>query len=301
MKKFFVSIALLSLFTFYASADFSIVLRDKSALNVSTDAVFEFRASFDKDTIIKIPHKSIRSVELAPRLSEEEEEVVKQKVPELWHNNFKNRDKAQKELSIYNERLFWFLRDFAIEDAEGKKRVDKLLSPYNESPPRRHDRITLSNANFHGKLLNNWIHCKNETLGNFKIETKNILKISSSNFLLIDASKYSTDKVWYNTEIEVRQGNVLNIWVSGEIDVFSPTPRKFVCNADRYILMENHFEITHMGFPFVKIGENGNSIRLYGQNEITIQSDGILHFAVGANTWNSQNRGSYNIEILHKN
>lgn len=217
---------------------------DGSVMVVSViEPTLVFKTRYGKLTI---PLVDVRTIDLGFRYPAGMEPKVRAAVEELGSADYKVREDAQKRLLLCGEFAVPAVREGARsktpEVAERCSQILKVLAerlPSEKLDPRDEDVIGTDELTVRGTIDTPTLRVKSRYFGEATVKLVDLTAFrprgsTAEGVFTLDAGKYAKQgwAGWYDTNLEVRKDQPIEIRVSGKIDQWSQEPGRYTAGPD---------------------------------------------------------------------
>ena len=281
--------------------------QDGSVLRATTAAAnLEVKTRYGTLTI---PFAELVRVRLQPRLTDQMQKQVADAIAMLGHRSFAEREAAEPILQAIGVAAIPPLRQATISsNAELRRRAGKILEaiemkiPKEEQEAAEHDVVETIAFTVAGQVLTRSFAVESEFLGKVTVKLSQIESLRSLEGvpnlrLVVDASRYSVERQWLETAIEVQRRDMLQVTASGEIDLDPDNDPGADLSTPRGNDLDGEFENLNVpGTLIGRVGPTGKEFRI-GEKYSGVQYvTGKLYLRIAPSPYD-RCRGKYQVKV----
>lgn len=260
---------------------------------------------------LSVPVEDIRKIEFGFRYPEGVKDNIDSAVAKLALPDAKDREAAVKELLTFRELAYPALKRVAVGTnpelaTRASEVIRKLEEKVGADKLRIQDLDTIHATEFvvTGRIEAPTLKGRTTYFGDVIVQ---VAELRSIRFLgggggeaevAVDAAKYAalTRDVWFDTEVDVLEGNALEITAAGIVDLY-PTGGNYKVGPDAMPRQGQSPDGTPSGMLLGRIGEKGKTFQIGTKYSQSISDSGRLYLRIECSPWNMGSTGSYTVKI----
>jgi hypothetical protein len=259
---------------------------------------------------LTVPIEDIRKIEFGFRYPDGVKEKIDSAVGKLSLNGAKEREAAVQELLGFRELAYPALKRLAAGTntdlaTRANEVIRKLEDKVGADKLRVQDLDTIHAAEFvvTGHIEAPTFKGRTTYFGEVTVQVAELRTIrflggGGEMELAIDAAKYAalTRDVWLDTEVDVHEGNTLEITASGIVDLY-PSGGNYKVGPDAMPRHGQSPDGTPSGMLIGRIGEKGKTFQVGAKFSQSANDSGRLYLRIECSPWNNASTGSYVVKI----
>jgi hypothetical protein len=277
---------------------------------------------------LSVPARDIRAIDFGLHFPDGVEPRIAQAIKNLGESNFRDRDRATKELIDLGPYSFPAVSDATRSgDLEVSRRAKELLKTLQAKHPKKDlkiaidDRVITPKFTIVGRIMTTSLKAKTELFGEVDLPVarmrtmRSMSGVGSDLDVVIDAGRYASAGQWMETDFQVDGRSAISVIATGNVDTwpqqggqYMVTPNGLQGRAQgQHIPAVAGRKLTppingqlYGGMLVGKIGEDGQMFTLGERYEGTPDTAGKLYLHIVPSPWNAQSNGSYEVKIARK-
>lgn len=260
---------------------------------------------------LTVPVDDIRKIEFGFRYPEGVKARIDSAVGKLALADAKEREAAVQELLTFRELAYPALKRLAAGTnadlaTRANEVIRKLEDKVGADKLRVQDLDTIHATEFvvTGHIEAPTFKGRTTYFGEVTVQVAELRTIrflgggGGETELAIDAAKYAalSRDVWLDTEVDVREGNTLEIAASGIVDLY-PSGGNYKVGPDAMPRQGQSPDGTPSGMLLGRIGEKGKTFQVGAKFNQSVNDSGRLYLRIECSPWNNASTGSYAVKI----
>jgi hypothetical protein len=261
---------------------------------------------------LTVPASDVRRLEFGFRYPDGVEAKVNKAIEELGATEFRDREEAEQRLAgIGLHAIPELRRALRSDNPEVVRRAGSVLKNLeaklgaDKSELRDYDTIETPEFTVKGRIDLGVLKVRTKFFGEATLRITDIRVfrgvglVNNTDFVL-DAGLYAkmTQNQWMETNIEVSNGQQVDIAVSGQIDQWPQGPGQYMCGPGG---LPNHPGVRGTQFSpgsvIGRIGPSGTPFAVGASFKGKAGESGKLYLRVAPSPWNCDSSGSYKVKV----
>lgn len=260
---------------------------------------------------LNVPVEEIRRIEFGFRYPDGVKARIDAAVGKLSLSDAKEREAAVQELLTFRELAYPALKRLAAStNAELATRANEVIRKLEDrvgaDKVRVQDLDTIHATEFvvTGRIESPTFKGRTTYFGEVTVQVAELRTIrfigggGGEVELAVEAAKYAalSRDVWLDTEVDVLEGNTLEIVASGIVDLY-PSGGNYKVGPDAMPRQGQSPDGTPSGMLLGRIGEKGKTFQIGAKYTQSVNDTGRLYLRIECSPWNNASTGAYAVKI----
>lgn len=259
---------------------------------------------------LNVPIEDIRKIEFGFRYPDGVKARIDSAIGKLALSDAKDREAAVQELLTFRELAYPSLKRLAAGtnpelSTRANEIIRKLEDKLGADKLRVQDQDTIHATEFvvTGRIESPTFKGRTTYFGEVTVQVSELRTIrflggGGEAEVVVDAAKYAalSRDVWLDTEVDVLEGNALEITAAGIVDLY-PSGGNYKVGPDATPRQGQSPDGTPSGMLLGRIGEKGKTFQIGAKHNQTVNDSGRLYLRIECSPWNNASTGSYAVKI----